>query len=104
MVRNILSGGASTWPEIGRQVSELSKLQDTAVSRGEVARTAGTCEFPPQGLEFVAVSPVFDRSPWKFKDGISEGIKFKEMAGPFKNTDLKRVPFETVFMLTYGPS
>jgi hypothetical protein len=103
-LKSILNGGASTWPEIARHVNSLATQRAVQVPRRNVVHTTAVCEFPAHGLEFVAVSRSGDRSDWKFKDGASEGIKFKEQSGPFKNTDLKRTPFDTVFMNSYGPS
>lgn len=103
-IRNILNGGVSTWPEVAHHVNRLSASPTTKVARTEVTRSSATCEFPQRGQEFVTVSPTQDRSPWKFKDGISDGIKFKEQFGPFKNNDLRGMPFDSVFMISYGPS
>ena len=103
-IKNILNGVASTWAEMAQHVRRLSGLQVATVARTDVTRTNAACEFPPRGLEFVGASPTRDRSPWKFKDGLVDGIQFKQEFGPFKNIDLKRMPFDTVFMISYGPS
>lgn len=103
-VKDILNGGVSTWPEIARHVEQASTKSMVTISRADVTRTNAACEFPKRKLEFVAVSPSGDKSNWKFKDGVSEGIRFKSQNGPFNNSDLKRVPYTRVFMNSYGPS
>jgi len=102
VVKNILNGGASTWPEIVRHSDAASEKPLMVVPRAAVTRTSATCEFPPSGLIFSAVSISGDQSNWKFKDGASEGIPFKTQSGPFHNSDLNRVPSRRVYMNTYG--
>jgi hypothetical protein len=104
VVKNILNGGGSTWPEIARHTDQVTSGPPFTVPRTAVKRTNAVCQFPLSGLTFVAVSVSGDRSNWNFKDGLSEGVRFQSQTGPFKNTDLKRTPASTIFMNTYGPS
>ena len=104
VVKNILNGGVSTWPEIVRHADQISATPLVTIPRDNVTRSKASCEFPKRGLEFMGVSPMGDKSNWKFKDGASEGIRFKQQFGPFKNTDLKRIPYARVYMNSYGPS
>jgi hypothetical protein len=104
MVRNILNGAGSTWPEIAQHAEQLSQVPLITVARADVKRTGAVCQFPLSGLTFVAASVDGDRSNWKFKDDVSEGIPFQSQSGPFKNNNLKRTPSSTIFMNTYGPS
>jgi hypothetical protein len=103
VVKNILNGGASTWPEIVDHVDRVSAAPLVSTPRDAVTRTKAACEFPKTGLTFVAVSASGDNSSWKFKDGASEGVPFKTESGPFDNSDLKRGPSRQVYMITYGP-
>jgi hypothetical protein len=103
VVKDILNGGASTWPEIVRHVDQVSTAPLATIPRAAVTRTNAACEFPAAGQTFAAVSMSEDQSNWKFKDGASEGIPMKTHSGPFKNLDLKRVPSRQVYMNTYGP-
>jgi hypothetical protein len=101
-VKNILSGGASTWPDLVDHVDRISKQPMVNIRRADVTRTNAACEFPTTGTTFSAVSITGDRSNWKFKDGVSDGIPMKSHSGPFKNSDLKRVPSRQVYMNVYG--
>ena len=103
VAKNILNGAGSTWPEIVKHVERVSAMPLVTVPRAAVTRTNASCEFPKRGLTFVAVSPSGDRSDWKFKDGVTEGIRFQTQDGPFKNTDLKSIPYVQVYMNSYGP-
>jgi hypothetical protein len=103
VVKNILNGGASTWPEIVRHVDHVSMAPIVNIPRSAVVRTNSACEFPAPGQTFAAVSVSADQTNWKFKDGASEGIPLKTHSGPFNNSDPKRVPSPQVYMNTYGP-
>jgi hypothetical protein len=103
-VKDILNGGVSTWPEIARHVDQMPERPLVRFSRSVVKRTTASCEFPKRGMLFAAVSSSGDKSNWNFKNGASEGIRFKSQNGPFDNSDLKRVPFARVYMNFYGPS
>jgi hypothetical protein len=102
VVKDILNGGASTWPEIAGHVERVSAAPLVTVRRAAVRRTNAACEFPTPGRIFSAVSVSADQSNWQFKDGASEGIPLKTHSGPFTNSDLKRVPSRLVYMNTYG--
>jgi hypothetical protein len=103
VVKNILSGGASTWPEIVNHVDRISTTPLVTIRRPDVTRTKAVCEFPTPGQTFSAVSVSADQTNWKFKDGASEGIPMTTHSGPFNNSDLKRVPSPQVYMNIYGP-
>lgn len=103
VVKDILNGGASTWPEIVRHVDRISSAPQVTIRRAAVTRTNAVCEFPRPGQIFSAVSVTGDQSNWKFKDGASQGIPLKTHSGPFNNSDLKKVPSPQVYMNTYGP-
>lgn len=103
VVKDILNGGESTWPEVLGHVDRASRRPLVVVRRADVRRTNAACDFPKPGLEFAAVSVSGDKSNWKFKDGATEGIPFKTQSGPFDNSDLKSVPARQVYMNTYGP-
>jgi hypothetical protein len=103
IVKNILSGGASTWPEIVNHIDRISSAPLVTIRRADVSRPNAACEFPTRGQTFSAVSVSADQSNWKFKDGASEGIPMTTHAGPFSNSDLKKVPSRLVYMNTYGP-
>ncbi len=103
VVKDILNGGVSTWPEIVEHVGRVSTASLVTIRRAAVTRTNAACEFPTPGQTFSAVSVSGDQSNWKFKDGASEGIPLKTRSGPFNNSDIKRVPSRQVYMNTYGP-
>jgi hypothetical protein len=103
VVKDILNGGASTWPEIVDHVDRVSTASLVTIPRGAVTRTNAACDFPTPGQTFSAVSASGDQSNWKFKDGASEGIPLKTHSGPFNNSDLKRGPSRQVYINTYGP-
>jgi hypothetical protein len=103
MVKDILNGGASTWPEIASHVERVSSAPLVIVRRADVRRTNAACDSPKPGSEFAAISVSGDKSNRKFKDGATEGIPFKTQSGPFDNLDLKSVPSRQVYMNTYGP-
>jgi hypothetical protein len=103
VVKDILNGGVSTWPEIVAHVDRISTAPLINIPRASVARTNAACEFPATGQIFSAVSVTADQSNWKFKDGASQGIPLKTHSGPFNNSDLTRVPSRQVYMNTYGP-
>jgi hypothetical protein len=103
IVKNILSGGASTWPEIVNHIDRISTAPLVTIRRVDITRLNAACEFPTRGQTFSAISVSADQSNWKFKDGASEGIPMTAHAGPFSNSDLKKVPSRLVYMNTYGP-
>jgi hypothetical protein len=103
VVKDILNGGASTWPEIAGPVERISAVPLINIPRASVTHTNAVCEFPTDGMTFAAVSVSGNQSNWKFRDGVLEGIPLKTHSGPFNNSDLKRVPSPQVYMNTYGP-
>lgn len=103
VIKDVLNGGASTWPEIASHVDRLSTAPLVAISRVTTKRTKATCEFPTAGMTFSATSITGNQSNWKFRDGVSEGIPLTLHLGPFHNSDLKRVPSAEVYINTYGP-
>jgi hypothetical protein len=103
VVKDILNGGAATWLEIARLADTISATSLVAVPRSAVRRTNASCEFPPPGSTYFAVSIRTDQSNWKFKGSASEGIPLTTHSGPFDNSDLKAVPSVEVYMNTYGP-
>ncbi len=103
VVKDILNGGGSTWPEIAGHVDRVSSASLVIVRRADVRRTNASCDFPKPGSEFAAISVSGDKSNWKFKDGATEGIPFKSQSGPFANLDTKGVPSRQVYWNTYGP-
>ena len=103
VVKDILNGGASTWPEIVDHVGRVSTEPLVTIRRAAVTRTNAACEFPAPGQTFSAVTVSGDQSNWKFKDGASQGVPLRTPSGPFNNSDLKSVPSRQVYMNTYGP-
>jgi hypothetical protein len=103
VVKDILNGGVSTWREITRHSERASATPLAVVPRAAVVRANASCEFPPAGLEFMAVTTSGDQFNWKFKDGASAGIPFKKRLGPFNNSDLSTVPSGQVYWNSYGP-
>src|SRR6266853_3240915 len=56
VVKDILNGGASTWPEIARHVDQVSTAPLVTIRRSAVTRTNVACEFLAPGQTFAAVS------------------------------------------------
>lgn len=103
VIKDVLNGGASTWPEILNHVNRISAAPLADIPRASITRTKAACEFPTMSLSFAAISVSADQSNWKFRDGVSNGIPLTSHSGPFHNSDLKRVPSAEVYMNTYAP-
>jgi hypothetical protein len=103
VIKGVLNGGASTWPEIVSHVDRLSTVPLVTISSAAPASTKTSCEFPTAGMTFSATSITGSQSNWKFRGGVSEGIRLTSHLGPFHNSDLKRVPSAEVYINTYGP-
>src|ERR1700687_3806736 len=54
-VKDLLSGGASTWPEIVDHIDRISEAPLVTMRRADVTRTNAACEVPTPGLTFSAV-------------------------------------------------